>query len=74
VIPSIFRMVVGWRGFHTRSMTSESRFTKQGVRDLNHYGPKAKVAAAEPKAAELPVTAPVPEPVAKAAEPAPMEQ
>ena len=48
--------------------------TKQGVRDLNHYGPKAKVAAVEPKAAELPLTAPVSEPTAKAAEPAPLEQ
>jgi hypothetical protein len=49
-------------------MTSQPRMTRQGLRDLNHYGPKrvpatttAPVAAEEP--APVPVAAPVAEPV-----------
>ncbi len=52
-------------------MTSAPRMTRQGLRDLNHYGPKrvpattmtsAPVAVEEP--AHVPVIAPVAEPVA----------
>jgi hypothetical protein len=31
-----------------RTMTSHPTLTKQGVRDLNHYGPKPSKARAEP--------------------------
>jgi hypothetical protein len=50
-------------------MTSAPRMTRQGLRDLNHYGPKrvpatasAPVAVEEP--VHVPVAAPAAEPVA----------
>jgi hypothetical protein len=54
---------------HSVVMTSEARMTKQGVRDLNHYGPRPKPTT-EPKVAEVPeAAAPPPPPKAEVAPP-----
>jgi hypothetical protein len=45
-------------------MTSETKLTRQGIRDLNHYGPKRQpTATIAPRAVEEPVTIPAPQPL-----------
>ena len=56
-------------------MTSATRMTRQGIRDLNHYGPKPQPAATiAPKTVEESTTVPAPLPATETAAPLPAKE